>query len=63
MKDGSHFKIKSDWYVSLHSTKSSLDNPEKLFKTIIDGASDDLKAMYADDEYSYRKLKHLKRLI
>lgn len=50
MKDGSHFKIKSDWYVSLHSTKSSLDNPEKLFKTIIDGASDDLKAMYADDE-------------
>lgn len=57
MKDGSHFKIKSDWYVSLHGTKSSLDNPEKLFKTIIDGASDDLKAMYADDEYSYRKIE------
>lgn len=57
MKDGSHFKLKTDWYVSLHNTKSSIEDPEKLFKTIIDGASDDLKAMYADDEYSYKKIE------
>lgn len=57
MKDGSHFKLKTDWYVALHTTRDSISSPEKLFLAIVNGASDDLKAMYADDEFSFKKVE------
>ncbi|EPJ2511935.1 hypothetical protein ACTGOH_004895, partial [Salmonella enterica subsp. enterica serovar Bareilly] len=35
----------------------SISSPEKLFLAIMNGASDDLKAMYADDEFSFKKVE------
>ncbi|UPW39427.1 putative RNA ligase 1 and tail fiber attachment catalyst [Escherichia phage vB_EcoM_ESCO47] len=61
MEDGSHFKIKTDWYVALHTTRDSISNPEKLFLAIANGASDDLKAMYADDAYSFEKIEKFEK--
>ena len=44
-------KIKNIKYIALHHTKDSVNHPRRLFETIINGASDDLRAMFADDEY------------
>ena len=57
MEDGSHFKLKTDWYVVLHTTRDSINSNENLFTAVVEGASDDLKALYADDEYSYKKIE------
>lgn len=57
MSDGRRFKIKTDWYVALHTTRDSLASSEKLFTAIIEGASDDLKSMYKDDEFSFTKIE------
>lgn len=49
LKNGEHIKIKCDWYCALHHTKDSISAPRRLFETILNGAADDLKAMFAAD--------------
>lgn len=44
-------KIKNLKYVALHQTKDSVNSPRRLFEAIINEASDDLRAMFNDDEY------------
>lgn len=56
MSNGLRFKLKTNWYVALHGTKDSISTPEKLFNAILAGASDDLKGLFADDEYSITKI-------
>jgi hypothetical protein len=47
--NGEHIKIKCDWYCALHHTKDSISAPRRLFECILNGAADDLKAMFAVD--------------
>lgn len=43
-------KIKSDWYVSLHHTKSSINQPRRLFEVVLDEGADDLMSLLAGDD-------------
>lgn len=43
-------KIKSDWYIHLHHTKESLDNPKSLISLILSEQIDDLKCLIAGDK-------------
>ncbi|QQG32097.1 RNA ligase [Citrobacter phage CkP1] len=56
MEDGLRFKLKTDWYCALHHTKDSITNNERLFESIVNNASDDLKAMFAGDEFAVNKI-------
>lgn len=49
MEDGMKFKLKTDWYSSLHRVKSSIESPKNLFMAIAYGNSDDLKPMFSDE--------------
>ncbi|AUM58399.1 RNA ligase and tail fiber protein attachment catalyst [Proteus phage phiP4-3] len=57
MSDGTKFKVKSHAYVSLHRTKDSITSNEDLFKAIVEGTSDDLKSLFANDQESLEKIK------
>ena len=48
MEDGMKFKLKTDWYCTLHRVKSSVENPKNLFMAVAYGNSDDLKPMFSD---------------
>lgn len=52
-------KVKNLKYIALHQTKDSVNSPKKLFEAIIEEASDDLRAMFAGDEYVLNKIKEM----
>lgn len=52
MNNGQHIKIKTDWYIALHHAKDSITNPRRLYECILEETIDDLKSMFAEDEYS-----------
>lgn len=56
MKGGLKFKLKTAWYSALHHTKDSINNNERLYESIVAGASDDLKAMFDGDEFAVTKI-------
>lgn len=56
MSDGTKFKVKSHAYVSLHRTKDSITSNEDLFKAIVEGTSDDLKSLFANDQVALDKI-------
>lgn len=41
-----YFKVKTDWYCSLHHSKDSVTNPRRLFECVLDEATDDLRQMF-----------------
>lgn len=56
LEDGTRFKLKSEWYCALHNTKDSVTSNEKLFVSIVASASDDLRSMFAGDDYFITKI-------
>lgn len=56
-------KVKNLKYISLHHTKDSVNSPRRLFEAIINEATDDLKSMFADDEYMLDKIESMERKV
>lgn len=52
-------KVKNLKYIALHHTKDSVNSPKRLFESIINEASDDLRSMFADDPYVLNKIKEM----
>ena len=52
-------KGKNIKYIALHQTKDSVNSPKRLFESIIEEASDDLRSMFADDPYVLSKIKEM----
>lgn len=62
MSDGLKFKVKTNWYVKLHHTKDSINSNKELVNVIATGGSDDLKAMFFDDEAALEKIKAFEQM-
>lgn len=56
MKNGLHFKLKTDWYCTLHKTKDSITRNDELFGVIAANGSDDLKGLFEADETALKKI-------
>jgi len=54
-------KIKNIKYITLHQTKDSVNSPKRLFEAVIEEATDDLRAMFADDAYVLSKIEDMER--
>lgn len=50
MSDGRIVKMKCSWYISLHHSKDSVNNPRRLFECILDEGVDDLRGMFYTDQ-------------
>jgi T4 RnlA family RNA ligase len=63
LPDGNSYltKIKNIRYIALHHTKDSVDSPKHLFEAVIEEATDDLRAMFADDPYVLNKVEEMER--
>lgn len=52
-------KVKNLKYIALHHTKDSVNSPKRLFESIINEASDDLRSMFPEDPYVLNKIKEM----
>lgn len=62
LEGGLKFKLKTKWYSALHHTKDSINNNERLFESVVAGASDDLRGMFATDEWAIKKIGVFERI-
>lgn len=56
MKDGSRVKVKTHAYVALHRSRDSITNNKDLVKCVVEGASDDLRQLFINDQTSLLKI-------
>lgn len=63
LEDGTMFKEKTDWYKSLHHLKDSVNSERHLFEAIIDEAVDDVKAMFATDEFTIKRITDMENKV
>lgn len=59
MVDGTMVKVKTDWYKTLHHLKDSVNHARHLFEAIVDERVDDVKAMFATDEFTMNRIKEM----
>ncbi len=52
-------KIKNEKYITLHRTKDSITSEKRLFECVLDEATDDLRSMFAHDEFCLGLIKQM----
>ncbi len=57
LESGQSYKIKTTWYVDLHSQKDSVNVPKKLVTTILNNNHDDLYALFSDDKLTIERIR------
>lgn len=63
LRDGTMFKIKTDWYCSLHYTRDSIMVDSRLYEVVLQGGSDDLRQLFSTDQYCLEKIEKMEQLI
>ena len=55
-KDGTQVKLKNHWYVALHHAKDSINSDKDLVICVVEGATDDLRQLFKEDEQALAKI-------
>jgi len=63
LANGQHVKKKTLWYLALHHTKDSINNPRRLFEAVLEEASDDLRTLFADDKLAVRQIEEMEQRV
>lgn len=63
LSSGEWFKLKTDWYATLHHTKDSINSKRRLFECVINEATDDLKAMFSEDALAMKQIVDMEALV
>ena len=63
LRNGQHVKLKTDWYVSLHHNKDSVNTPRRLFEACLEEVTDDLKQMFEDDAQALKLIYDMEELV
>lgn len=56
-------KVKTEWYKTLPHLKDSVDTPKRLFNAIIDECVDDVKAMFATDAFTLKRIQDMEDVV
>jgi T4 RnlA family RNA ligase len=63
LKDQTMVKVKTNWYKTLHNLKDSISAVRHLYEAIIDERIDDVKSMFATDEYTIRRIEDMEQAV
>lgn len=63
LKSGQRIKIKTEEYCSLHKTKDNVNSPRRLYESVVNGGSDDLKSLFADDASAINLIVDMETLV
>ncbi|QHJ78842.1 MAG: hypothetical protein [Caudoviricetes sp.] len=56
------FKLKTNWYCSLHHTKDSVNSNQRLWECCAENATDDLRQMFEADKVSLSRIERFDEL-
>ena len=56
-------KIKTLAYLSLHHAKDSINSPRRLYETVLDEASDDLRSLFAEDPLAIKQIGEMEQRV
>lgn len=56
LKNGQRVKLKTQWYLTRHRTKDSVNCPRRLFEAVLEEATDDLRTLFFDDPLALKKI-------
>lgn len=59
LMDGQRVKVKTEWYLSLHHAKDSVNNPRRLFEAILDEGIDDLRSLFHSDQLAMKMIDEM----
>lgn len=62
-EDGTMAKMKTEWYKTLHHLKDSVNATRHLFEAVIEERIDDVKAMFATDQFTMDRIKAMEDLV
>ena len=57
--DGLKAKVKTKWYSNLHLQKEQITNPRRLFESVINETSDDLKVLFLADPIAVQRIEDM----
>lgn len=57
--NGQKAKLKTDWYCALHLQKEQVNNPRRLFESVLMECSDDLKTLFTNDPTSVARIESM----
>lgn len=67
LNSGESFKLKNDWYLTLHRTKDSVTTDKALFEVTINEAADDVRSLFYDNpiilDYLDKMHEHVTKLL
>lgn len=63
LNTGQRFKIKTSEYLALHRAKDSIQSDKRLFEVALNDATDDLRTMFHDDQYTLDRIAKMEALV
>jgi T4 RnlA family RNA ligase len=60
---GQRFKVKTSEYLSLHRAKDSVNSNKRLFEVCLNEASDDLRSLFKDDQFTLDKITEMENRV
>ena len=63
LDSGQRFKVKTAEYFSLHRAKDSIQSDKNLFAVALNDATDDLRTMFHDDQYTLDRIERMEKLV
>ena len=63
LKNNQFIKIKTIAYLTLHHAKDSVNSPRRLFETVLEEASDDLRSLFAGDPVVIKQIQEMEEKV
>jgi T4 RnlA family RNA ligase len=61
LDSGQRVKIKTEWYLTQHRAKDSINSPRRLFEACIEEATDDLRSLFYDDPLIIARIDEMQK--
>jgi T4 RnlA family RNA ligase len=61
LESGQRIKLKTQWYLTRHRTKDSVNCPRRLFEAVLDEATDDLRTLFFDDPTALKMINDMEK--
>ena len=59
LRNGTVFKLKTEWYLIQHRAKDNVDSPRRLFEAAINEATDDLRSLFHDNQMVLDRIEEM----
>lgn len=63
LDDGMTVKCKTEWYLVQHRAKDSINSDRRLFETVLEEATDDLRSLFHDDPLVVQRIAEMEQKV